>query len=78
MVNALREELTVKENALEEMKKAVKEVSEFSTRNVVTVAGLSNKQTNKQTNKPFVAELDMFNKVTEAIPIFFIFSDCLP
>ena len=50
MVNALREELTVKENALEKMKKAVKEVSEFSTRNVVTVAGLSNKQTNKQTN----------------------------
>ena len=27
MVNALREELTVKENAIEEMKKAVKEVS---------------------------------------------------
>ena len=31
MVNALREELTVKENALEEMKKAVKEVSSLKT-----------------------------------------------
>ena len=50
-MNALREELTVKENALEEMKKAVKEVSLFSTRNVEAVASLSNKQTNRQTNK---------------------------
>lgn len=34
MVNALREELVAKGNSLEEVKKAVKEVSTFSTINL--------------------------------------------
>ena len=37
MVNALRKELIEKENVLEEMKKALKEVCEFSARSVCSL-----------------------------------------